>query len=208
MGGKIHWTQCQDFQRARQPHSQSSQNCDRCSAPLHWVSLDLTDPTAPIPGILHYVPWFLSLSCRDQSCTDILEIYNKVKAEDLSSTDEEEEVRSFPSLLKFGTWKKFWFLLSLYFMDNCTEFWRWGCLGSPETITPWSKNAFWNWLSLIFSQYMMFCWKDEWWGELGSGAVSQSEGQQLSIVNEAAKLISLCNSVSFPISWSLEWNVR
>lgn len=30
---------------------------------------------------------------RDQSCTDILEIYNKVKAEDLSSTDEEEEVR-------------------------------------------------------------------------------------------------------------------
>lgn len=31
---------------------------------------------------------------RDQSCTDILEIYNKVKAEDLSSTDEEEEVRA------------------------------------------------------------------------------------------------------------------
>lgn len=37
--------------------------------------------------------WLLLLSCRDQSCTDILEIYNKVKAEDLSSTDEEEEVR-------------------------------------------------------------------------------------------------------------------
>ncbi|KAG8144447.1 hypothetical protein E2320_012959 [Naja naja] len=29
---------------------------------------------------------------RDQSCTDILEIYNKVKAEDLSSTEEEEQV--------------------------------------------------------------------------------------------------------------------
>lgn len=135
VGGEIHWTQCQDFQWARQPHSQSSQNCDRCPASLHWVSLELTDPTAPITWILHCVPWFLSLSCRDQSCTDILEIYNKVKAEDLSSTDEEEEVRSFPYLLKFSTWKKFWFLLSLYFMGNCTEFWRWGCLGSPGTIS-------------------------------------------------------------------------
>lgn len=52
------------------------------------------------------------LLCRDQSCTDILEIYNKVKAEDLSSTDEEEEVRPLSvtmrsCIFKFSTWKKF-----------------------------------------------------------------------------------------------------
>lgn len=43
----------------------------------------------------------LLLLFRDQSCTDILEIYNKVKAEDLSSTDEEEQVKSKGSL---GNW--------------------------------------------------------------------------------------------------------
>jgi len=54
--------------------------------------------------------WVLLLSCRDQSCTDILEIYNKVKAEDLSSTDE-EEVRPLSlivrtsCLFKFSTWE-------------------------------------------------------------------------------------------------------
>lgn len=40
------------------------------------------------------------LPYRDQSCTDILDIYNKVKAEDLSSTDEEEEVRPLSMIVR------------------------------------------------------------------------------------------------------------
>lgn len=35
------------------------------------------------------------LSFRDQSCTDILEMYNKVKAEDLSSANEEEVAETY-----------------------------------------------------------------------------------------------------------------
>uniref|UniRef100_A0A8C9U3Q8 Bromodomain and WD repeat-containing protein 1 n=1 Tax=Serinus canaria TaxID=9135 RepID=A0A8C9U3Q8_SERCA len=59
------------------------------------------EPDSPIVKAAKIVTDVLLRFIGDQSCTDILEIYNKVKAEDLSSTDEEEEVRSFPSFLKF-----------------------------------------------------------------------------------------------------------
>lgn len=67
---------------------------------MSWVSKKFT-----------YVFWLFLLLCRDQSCTDILDIYNKVKAEDLSSTDEEEEVRPFSMIVradifKLSIWKK------------------------------------------------------------------------------------------------------
>uniref|UniRef100_A0A674HEU3 Bromodomain and WD repeat-containing protein 1 n=1 Tax=Taeniopygia guttata TaxID=59729 RepID=A0A674HEU3_TAEGU len=67
------------------------------------------EPDSPIVKAAKIVTDVLLRFIGDQSCTDILEIYNKVKAEDLSSTDEEEEVRSFPSLLKFASadaWKE------------------------------------------------------------------------------------------------------
>uniref|UniRef100_A0A8D2PNA9 Bromodomain and WD repeat-containing protein 1 n=1 Tax=Zosterops lateralis melanops TaxID=1220523 RepID=A0A8D2PNA9_ZOSLA len=51
------------------------------------------EPDSPIVKAAKIVTDVLLRFIGDQSCTDILEIYNKVKAEDLSSTDEEEEVR-------------------------------------------------------------------------------------------------------------------
>lgn len=39
-------------------------------------------------NILKYLLTYLFL--RDQSCTDILDTYNKIKAEELNSTDAEE----------------------------------------------------------------------------------------------------------------------
>ncbi|XP_053846465.1 bromodomain and WD repeat-containing protein 3 isoform X1 [Vidua macroura] len=50
------------------------------------------EPDSPIVKAAKIVTDVLLRFIGDQSCTDILEIYNKVKAEDLSSTDEEEEV--------------------------------------------------------------------------------------------------------------------
>ncbi|KAJ7419398.1 hypothetical protein WISP_54044 [Willisornis vidua] len=50
------------------------------------------EPDSPIVKAAKVVTDVLLRFIGDQSCTDILEIYNKVKAEDLSSTDEEEEV--------------------------------------------------------------------------------------------------------------------
>ncbi|RMC21262.1 hypothetical protein DUI87_02123 [Hirundo rustica rustica] len=50
------------------------------------------EPDSPIVKAAKIVTDVLLCFIGDQSCTDILEIYNKVKAEDLSSTDEEEEV--------------------------------------------------------------------------------------------------------------------
>ncbi|NWS41910.1 BRWD3 protein, partial [Probosciger aterrimus] len=50
------------------------------------------EPDSPIVKAAKIVTDVLLHFIGDQSCTDILEIYNKVKAEDLSSTDEEEEV--------------------------------------------------------------------------------------------------------------------
>uniref|UniRef100_A0A8B9Q1S4 Bromodomain and WD repeat-containing protein 1 n=1 Tax=Apteryx owenii TaxID=8824 RepID=A0A8B9Q1S4_APTOW len=52
------------------------------------------EPDSPIVKAAKIVTDVLLRFIGDQSCTDILEIYNKVKAEDLSSTDEEEEVRA------------------------------------------------------------------------------------------------------------------
>lgn len=95
------------------------------------LGFDFRDLTARVSESFDYVSWLLSLSCRDQSCTDILEIYNKVKAEDLSSTDEEEEVRPWSlvirtsCLLKFSTGKKFgqrFFGSSFYFKCSCTVY--------------------------------------------------------------------------------------
>uniref|UniRef100_A0A8C2YEM2 Bromodomain and WD repeat-containing protein 1 n=1 Tax=Coturnix japonica TaxID=93934 RepID=A0A8C2YEM2_COTJA len=51
------------------------------------------EPDSPIVKAAKIVTDVLLRFIGDQSCTDILDIYNKVKAEDLSSTDEEEEVR-------------------------------------------------------------------------------------------------------------------
>uniref|UniRef100_A0A8D2LS88 Bromodomain and WD repeat domain containing 3 n=1 Tax=Varanus komodoensis TaxID=61221 RepID=A0A8D2LS88_VARKO len=51
------------------------------------------EPDSPIVKAAKIVTDVLLHYIGDQSCTDILEIYNKVKAEDLSSTEEEEEVR-------------------------------------------------------------------------------------------------------------------
>uniref|UniRef100_A0A8C0HQD2 Bromodomain and WD repeat-containing protein 1 n=1 Tax=Buteo japonicus TaxID=224669 RepID=A0A8C0HQD2_9AVES len=48
------------------------------------------EPDSPIVKAAKIVTDVLLRFIGDQSCTDILEIYNKVKAEDLSSTDEEE----------------------------------------------------------------------------------------------------------------------
>uniref|UniRef100_A0A8C6YFI4 Bromodomain and WD repeat domain containing 3 n=1 Tax=Naja naja TaxID=35670 RepID=A0A8C6YFI4_NAJNA len=56
------------------------------------------EPESPIVKAAKIVTDVLLHYIGDQSCTDILEIYNKVKAEDLSSTEEEEQVK----------WKKFW----------------------------------------------------------------------------------------------------
>uniref|UniRef100_A0A674I664 Bromodomain and WD repeat domain containing 3 n=1 Tax=Terrapene triunguis TaxID=2587831 RepID=A0A674I664_9SAUR len=50
------------------------------------------EPDSPIVKAAKIVTDVLLHYIGDQSCTDILDIYNKVKAEDLSSTDEEEEV--------------------------------------------------------------------------------------------------------------------
>ncbi|XP_066495961.1 bromodomain and WD repeat-containing protein 3 isoform X2 [Tiliqua scincoides] len=50
------------------------------------------EPDSPIVKAAKIVTDVLLRFIGDQSCTDILEIYNKVKAEDLNSTDEEEEV--------------------------------------------------------------------------------------------------------------------
>ncbi|OXB74897.1 UNVERIFIED_CONTAM: hypothetical protein H355_009641 [Colinus virginianus] len=50
------------------------------------------EPDSPIVKAAKIVTDVLLRFIGDQSCTDILDIYNKVKAEDLSSTDEEEEV--------------------------------------------------------------------------------------------------------------------
>ncbi|XP_015274333.1 PREDICTED: bromodomain and WD repeat-containing protein 3 [Gekko japonicus] len=50
------------------------------------------EPESPIVKAAKIVTDVLLRYIGDQSCTDILEIYNKVKAEDLSSTEEEEEV--------------------------------------------------------------------------------------------------------------------
>uniref|UniRef100_A0A8D0GR10 Bromo domain-containing protein n=1 Tax=Sphenodon punctatus TaxID=8508 RepID=A0A8D0GR10_SPHPU len=50
------------------------------------------EPDSPIVKAAKIVTDVLLHYIGDQSCTDILEIYNKVKAEDLSSTEEEEEV--------------------------------------------------------------------------------------------------------------------
>uniref|UniRef100_A0A8B9PXF8 Bromodomain and WD repeat-containing protein 1 n=1 Tax=Apteryx owenii TaxID=8824 RepID=A0A8B9PXF8_APTOW len=55
------------------------------------------EPDSPIVKAAKIVTDVLLRFIGDQSCTDILEIYNKVKAEDLSSTDEEEEVRALNS---------------------------------------------------------------------------------------------------------------
>uniref|UniRef100_A0A8C4VBG9 Bromodomain and WD repeat-containing protein 1 n=1 Tax=Falco tinnunculus TaxID=100819 RepID=A0A8C4VBG9_FALTI len=55
------------------------------------------EPDSPIVKAAKIVTDVLLRFIGDQSCTDILEIYNKVKAEDLSSTDEEEEVRTLTS---------------------------------------------------------------------------------------------------------------
>uniref|UniRef100_A0A8C3K959 Bromodomain and WD repeat-containing protein 1 n=1 Tax=Calidris pygmaea TaxID=425635 RepID=A0A8C3K959_9CHAR len=55
------------------------------------------EPDSPIVKAAKIVTDVLLRFIGDQSCTDILEIYNKVKAEDLSSTDEEEEVRPLTS---------------------------------------------------------------------------------------------------------------
>uniref|UniRef100_A0A8C3LGJ5 Bromodomain and WD repeat-containing protein 1 n=1 Tax=Chrysolophus pictus TaxID=9089 RepID=A0A8C3LGJ5_CHRPC len=49
------------------------------------------EPDSPIVKAAKIVTDVLLRFIGDQSCTDILDIYNKVKAEDLSSTDEEEE---------------------------------------------------------------------------------------------------------------------
>ncbi|ETE60564.1 Bromodomain and WD repeat-containing protein 3, partial [Ophiophagus hannah] len=50
------------------------------------------EPESPIVKAAKIVTDVLLHYIGDQSCTDILEIYNKVKAEDLSSTEEEEQV--------------------------------------------------------------------------------------------------------------------
>uniref|UniRef100_A0A8B9TT66 Bromodomain and WD repeat domain containing 3 n=1 Tax=Anas platyrhynchos TaxID=8839 RepID=A0A8B9TT66_ANAPL len=68
------------------------------------------EPDSPIVKAAKIVTDVLLRFIGDQSCTDILEIYNKVKAEDLSSTDEEEEVRPLSvtmrsCIFKFSTWK-------------------------------------------------------------------------------------------------------
>uniref|UniRef100_A0A452IHQ4 Bromodomain and WD repeat-containing protein 1 n=1 Tax=Gopherus agassizii TaxID=38772 RepID=A0A452IHQ4_9SAUR len=51
------------------------------------------EPDSPIVKAAKIVTDVLLRYIGDQSCSDILDIYNKVKAEDLSSTDDEEEVR-------------------------------------------------------------------------------------------------------------------
>uniref|UniRef100_A0A670Y4M1 Bromodomain and WD repeat domain containing 3 n=1 Tax=Pseudonaja textilis TaxID=8673 RepID=A0A670Y4M1_PSETE len=51
------------------------------------------EPESPIVKAAKIVTDVLLHYIGDQSCTDILEIYNKVKAEDLSSTEEEEQVK-------------------------------------------------------------------------------------------------------------------
>uniref|UniRef100_A0A8C6NBR0 Bromodomain and WD repeat-containing protein 1 n=1 Tax=Melopsittacus undulatus TaxID=13146 RepID=A0A8C6NBR0_MELUD len=58
------------------------------------------EPDSPIVKAAKIVTDVLLHFIGDQSCTDILEIYNKVKAEDLSSTDEEEEVRPLSLIIR------------------------------------------------------------------------------------------------------------
>uniref|UniRef100_A0A8C4VDM6 Bromodomain and WD repeat-containing protein 1 n=1 Tax=Falco tinnunculus TaxID=100819 RepID=A0A8C4VDM6_FALTI len=58
------------------------------------------EPDSPIVKAAKIVTDVLLRFIGDQSCTDILEIYNKVKAEDLSSTDEEEEVRTLSLIVR------------------------------------------------------------------------------------------------------------
>lgn len=148
---------------SKQPKLSQMSYCASSGRP----GFDFRDLTARISESFDYVSWLLSLSCRDQSCTDILEIYNKVKAEDLSSTDEEEEVRPWSlvvrtsCLLKFSTGKKFgqrflgW---SFYFKCSCTECLSWAyCVAHLGLKLPYvSKNESQNCLSLIFCQYTLF----------------------------------------------------
>uniref|UniRef100_A0A803U0X6 Bromodomain and WD repeat-containing protein 1 n=1 Tax=Anolis carolinensis TaxID=28377 RepID=A0A803U0X6_ANOCA len=63
------------------------------------------EPDSPIVKAAKIVTDVLLRYIGDQSCTDILEIYNKVKAEDLSSTDE-EEVRTKKALSHVDAWKE------------------------------------------------------------------------------------------------------
>uniref|UniRef100_A0A8C0UI33 Bromodomain and WD repeat-containing protein 1 n=1 Tax=Cyanistes caeruleus TaxID=156563 RepID=A0A8C0UI33_CYACU len=62
------------------------------------------EPDSPIVKAAKIVTDVLLRFIGDQSCTDILEIYNKVKAEDLSSTDEEEERQ--PMKASADAWKE------------------------------------------------------------------------------------------------------
>uniref|UniRef100_A0A8D0DKY4 Bromodomain and WD repeat domain containing 3 n=1 Tax=Salvator merianae TaxID=96440 RepID=A0A8D0DKY4_SALMN len=61
------------------------------------------EPDSPIVKAAKIVTDVLLRYIGDQSCSDILDIYNKVKAEDLSSTDEEEEQ---PSKARTDAWKE------------------------------------------------------------------------------------------------------
>uniref|UniRef100_A0A452IGG0 Bromodomain and WD repeat-containing protein 1 n=1 Tax=Gopherus agassizii TaxID=38772 RepID=A0A452IGG0_9SAUR len=58
------------------------------------------EPDSPIVKAAKIVTDVLLRYIGDQSCSDILDIYNKVKAEDLSSTDDEEEVRAVSMIIR------------------------------------------------------------------------------------------------------------
>ncbi|XP_013919702.1 PREDICTED: bromodomain and WD repeat-containing protein 3-like [Thamnophis sirtalis] len=74
------------------------------------------EPESPIVKAAKIVTDVLLHYIGDQSCTDILEIYNKVKAEDLSSTEEEEQ-----------------FFLIISFCDNSSD--------SSSEYSDWTADA-------------------------------------------------------------------
>lgn len=101
VGGALHWTQHPHFQRTPEPNCSNCQNGDRCSPALHRVSstfLLLFAASFTVVGFQCFFTLAAPLTFfRDQSCTDILHLYHKLRSE--VSSEEEEATVSLCSLL-------------------------------------------------------------------------------------------------------------